>query len=122
MKQIDLEPGAYRESGRQRLVRSILHKPVFMTISTVLGVWVAIAWGAAQVYDGFGRVPSEVAVLLFPSFPVAAAFFIFAALVDQDPVAEAPTSSKSPSRRVEPPAQQSADRGPTASQGSNRLK
>lgn len=122
MKQIDLEPGAYRESGRQRLVRSILHKPVFMTISTVLGVWVAIAVGAAHVYKGFGRVPLEVAVWLFPSIPITAAFFIFAALVDQDPVAEAPASSKSQSRLAAQRARLSAGQSRKASQGSKDLR
>lgn len=93
MKQIDLEPEAYRVSGRQRLVRSILHKPVFMTISTVLGVWVAIAIGVLQQVNGFGRSPEWALWALYPSFVVVPAFFLFAALADNDATVAAEPAS-----------------------------
>lgn len=84
MKKIDLEPDGYRETGRARLVRSILHKPVFMTISTVLGVWVAVSIGVVQQSNGFGRSPEWAFWTLYPSFVLMPAFFLFAALADDD--------------------------------------
>lgn len=84
MNHIDLEPHAYRETGRARLVRSILHKPVFMTISTVLGVWCAVTIGVVMQSKGFGRVPEWAVWMLLPSLAVSPAFLIFAALVDED--------------------------------------
>lgn len=84
MKQIDLEPESYRVSGRDRIVRSILHKPVFMTIATILGVWVAVTLGVVFQYDGFARVPSWAFWTLYPSLALFPAFFVFVALMDED--------------------------------------
>lgn len=84
MKQIDLEPDAYRESGKAKLVRSILHKPVFMTLSAIFGVWVALALGSASVSGGFLRVPEWVVWAFYPSLILAPAFFLFCALNDED--------------------------------------
>lgn len=102
MKQIDLGPENYRESGRQRVIRSILHKPVFLTISAVLGAWVASAIGVAMQYDGFARAPQWAMFWLYPSLLLAPAFWIFAALVDGDRVvtAEPPKGAKPPARRA----------------------
>src|SRR5690554_1221171 len=82
--QIDLEPGKYRETGRARIVRSILHKPVFLTISTLLGAWVALALGVAQASGGFGRVPDWAAWTLYPSFAVGLLFLVFCVVTDGD--------------------------------------
>lgn len=90
--QIDLEPERYRETGRARLVRSILHKPVFMTISTLLGVWIAIALGVVSASKGFMRVPEWAVWTLYPSFAFGIAFLVFAVLNDEDR-AELPQSS-----------------------------
>lgn len=84
MNQIDLEPQAYRVTGRARVVRSILHKPAFMTIATVLGVWVAVTLGVVFQVKGFGRLPDWAAWTLLPSLAFASAFLIFATLVDED--------------------------------------
>lgn len=97
MKQIELEPEAYRVSGRSRLVRSILHKPVFMTIATVLGVWVALAIGVLQQSNGFGRSPEWAFWALYPSFIAMPAFFLFAAIADNDATeAVGPASAELP--------------------------
>lgn len=112
MKQIELEPGAYRETGRQRLVRSILHRPVFMTISTALGVWVAVAIGVLQQFNGFGRSPEWALWTLYPAFVAVPAFFLFVALADNDRAIEAagPTSAgqqdSSAEQQAQPPAGQ----------------
>lgn len=86
MQQIDLEPEAYRVTGRQKLVRSVLHKPVFMTISTILGIWVAAAIGVPRVSNGVFEVPAWLMYCLWPSLVVTPAFFIWAVLNDQDRV------------------------------------
>ena len=84
VKQIDLEPERYRVRGRSRIIRSVLHKPVFMTISTALGAWVALTLGVVYQYEGFARVPYGLALWLYPSLLVAPAFFLWAALNDED--------------------------------------
>lgn len=84
MKQIDLDPQAYRVSGRPRIVRSILHKPVFMSISTVLGVWVAITLGVVFQSNGFGRAPDWAWWALFPSLIITPTFLLFAAIFGDD--------------------------------------
>lgn len=81
---IDLEPAAYRETGRQRLIRSILHRPVFMTISTALGLWVAACFSIPTLADGVFAIPVWMAWCLLASLPTTAIFFVWAALNDQD--------------------------------------
>lgn len=104
MKQIDLEPHRYRVTGAARLVRSILHRPVFLTISTVLGVWVAAAVGTASASGGFARAPEWAIWTLYPSLVIAPIFFVLCALVDGDRLIaeeQAPErySSKTPAPR-----------------------
>lgn len=94
-------------TGRARLVRSILHKPVFMTISTALGVWVAITMGVVYQFDGFARVPGELAWFLYPSLLAAPAFGLFVVLNDEDRLeqsVQAPTKPLLAKRSSVPPA------------------
>lgn len=99
MKQIDLEPEAYRLTGRQRIVRSILHKPVFMTVSTVLAVWFAASIGVPKVSQGVFDVPDWLFLALMLSWIVAPAFFIWAMLNDGDRTQDQPDGRPSSAMR-----------------------
>lgn len=57
-----------------------------MTIATVLGVWVALAIGVLQQFNGFGRSPEWTFWALYPSFVAMPAFFLFAAIADNDAI------------------------------------
>lgn len=70
-------------------MRSILHRPVFMTIAAILGVWVAITWGVVQQSHGFARVPGWAYWVLYPSFVLTPLFFLFAAIADNDRIISA---------------------------------
>ena len=118
MQQIDLEPGAYRETGRQRIIRSILHKPVFMTISTVLGLWFAASLGLPQLAEGVFVIPDWGYIALALSWVVVPVFFIWAVLNDRDrtvsqgwsrqaphPAQHLPVSADQATRRAELPAE-----------------
>lgn len=83
MKQIELEPDAYRVTGRKRLVRSILHKPVFMTISTALGIWCAVPLFLGQV-PNWDTLPTWGLWLAFAGWPVAIAFAVLVVVTDVD--------------------------------------
>ena len=109
--QIDLEPTAYRETGKARIIRSILHKPVFMTISTVLALWVACSLGVPQIAEGNFEIPLPWAVFLLLSWVVAPAFFIWAIFNDGDRVEPAPPGSQvseGRQQRVQAPGQRPA--------------
>ncbi len=127
MKQIDLEPEEYRETGRARLIRSILHKPVFMTITTVLAVWVAITWGVTKQYGGILRVPDWVYFTLYPSVFVSIAFGIFCILNDADRVEQwaarpvlDPLAKPTPERLAAKTARMTPDEKPAISRYRSR--
>lgn len=87
MKQIDLEPSEYRESGRARIIRSILHKPVFMTISTVLGVLCTAPWFLGGFISMGWPIPDWTGPLSFAPWVLAVCFAVFAIVMDDDRVA-----------------------------------
>lgn len=96
MKQIDLEPEAYRETGKARLIRSILHKPVFMTISTILALWTVSPLFATG--GGAFEPPLWLAALSALGLPLSVAFGVFVVLNDADRVVPAQSSRPASSR------------------------